>query len=510
MSKRYNVLLITADHARHDAVACNLDSKESSSLARIVETPNLDRLAAQGVTFRNSYTTNPICVPARATITTGCYSHRCTGSKNNGGAIRADQVKLAEHFAAHGYATIACGKLHYVPYSPPGTPRLVHGFQTVDLCEEGRAVAKFDPLGEQAGIEDYHDYLKSVGWGGYERAHGIGNNDVHPAASPLPAEHHEEAWVAERAVARLREHLDERPEMPFLMWASFSKPHPPYDAPRPWDGMYDPREVPEPLGGWECEGLLDGRDVELKTRRNYYGWEKLSKEAVQVSRAFYCGVMSFQDAMVGRMLDFLDEAGLTDSTIVVYTSDHGDLLGDFGRFFKSNMFDGSAKVPHIWSVPGVIPRNDPHVRDQLVGPHDILPTLAALTGCPLPCGVDGADITAILRGVAAPGRPFLVAQTHDPPCQKYMVRTAKWKYVYCELGGTEELYDMTLADRELRNMAADPRAAPVKDELRGTLIRWCVENGDDKMVQDGRLAVSPADGLPEPKFEAGRMGWRKY
>jgi hypothetical protein len=91
-----------------------------------------------------------------------------------------------------------------------------------------------------------------------------------------------------------------------------------------------------------------------------------------------------------------------------------------------------------------------------------------------------------------------------------MVRTAKWKYVYCELGGTEELYDMTLADCEFRNMAADSRAASVKDELRGTLIRWCVENGDDKMVQDGRLAVSHADGLPEPKFEAGRMGWRKY
>jgi len=510
VGKRYNILLMSGDHARHDAAACNLDHNQSASLARVVRTPNLDRLAAQGVTFRNSYTTNPICVPARATITTGNYSHKCTDSKSNGGSIRDDQVKLAAHFASCGYAAIACGKLHYVPYAPPGEPRRVHGFQTVDLCEEGRIIGQFDPLGELTGLEDYHDYLKSVGWAGYERAHGVGNNDVHPTPSPVPAEHHEEAWVADRAIARLREHIESSPDQPFLLWASFSKPHSPYDPPRPWDAMYDPREVPLPLGGWENQESLEGCDVELKLRHKWYGWDKLSRETVQVSRAHYCGMMSFQDAMIGRVLDFLDETGLADSTIVIYTADHGDLLGDFGRFFKVNMFDASVKVPHVWRVPGLLPEDDPHVRDQFIGPHDILPTLAALTDCPLPQEVDGSDMTPILRDAGAPGRDFFIAQTMGPPQQKYMVRTPQWKYVYCEIGPTEELYDVTRADYELNNLAADPQLAAVKSQLRNVLINWCIENGDDKMVVDGELAVSSPDVLPGPEFQAGRMGWRKY
>jgi arylsulfatase len=510
MSKRLNVLLITGDHTRHDAVSCNLNERESSCLARIVRTPNIDRLAREGVTFTNSYTTNPICVPARATITTGNYSHRCTGVKRNSGRIRDDQVKLAEHFASCGYATYACGKLHYVPYAPPTQPRLVHGFQSVDLCESGRIIAQFDPLGRMHGLEDFHDYLKSVGWGGYARAHGIGNNDVRPAVSPLPAEHHEEAWVADRTIARLREHAARRDGRPFLMWTSFAKPHSPYDPPRPWDAMYDPRQVPGPLGDWEDDTLLDGRDIELKLRRKVYGWDKLSAEAVQVARAFYCGMMSFQDAMVGRILHYLDEAGLADSTIVIYTADHGDLLGDFGRFFKVCMFDGSVKIPFIWRAPGIIPADGPRVRDQLVGLHDILPTLAALTGCPLPRRVDGSDITPILRDAKAEGRSCFISQTADSPHQKYMVRTPRWKYVYCELGPTEELYDMTRENCEMHNLAGESGLRSVMTELRETLIRWCIENGDEAMVKDGKLAVSSAEGLAEPTFSAGVMGWRKY
>ena len=510
MARRYNILLITGDHTRHDAVAANLDPLGTSSIARVLQTPNVDRLVAQGVTFSNSYTTNPICVPARASITTGNYSHKCTGVKNNGGRIGDDQPKIAAHFAARGYATYACGKLHYVPYSPPGEPRLVHGFQSVDLCESGRILAKFDPLGERTGLEDYHDYLASVGWRGYDRAHGIGNNDVHPAASPLPAEHHEESWVAGRTIARLKEHVRTRPAQPFLMWASFAKPHSPYDPPRPWDAMYDPRSVPPPLGGWENEHLMEGRDLELRRRRPRYGWDKLSAEAVQVCRAFYCGMISFQDFQIGRILSCLDETGLADSTIIVYTADHGDLLGDFGRFFKVSMFDGSVKVPLVWRAPGVTPESGPRKREQFVGSHDILPTLCALTGCELPCAVDGEDLTPVLRDPRAPGRQFMVSQCMDPPQQKYMLRTAEWKYVYTEIGGIEELYDVRREDCELLNLAGDPTCRSVLEEHRSLLVRWCEENGDGKMVQAGRLAVSPEDVLPPAEFSAGSMGWRKH
>ena len=153
------------------------------------QTPHLDRLAAEGIRFSNAYTPDPICVPARATSTTGNYPHRCTGNKNNGGRIRDDQIKIAEFFASNGYGSYASGKLHYVPYAKPGEPRLVHGFDKVQLHESGRIAKGFGPDGSVRGLEDYHDYLVDVGWGGYARAHGVGNNDIHPATSPLPAEH---------------------------------------------------------------------------------------------------------------------------------------------------------------------------------------------------------------------------------------------------------------------------------------------------------------------------------
>ena len=504
---RPNILLITSDHMRHDALACNADPHVPHGLGGAIRTPNLDRLAASGVTFRNSFTPNPICVPARASITTGSYPHHCTGRKTNTGAIRPGQPRLAAHFAACGYATTAIGKLHYVPYSPPGQPPLLHGFQKAELCEEGRMIHQFDPLGQRRGVEAYHDYVADSGWKGYMRAHGIGNNDVRSAPSPLPEALHEESWVAERTVAALREHRRQQPDQPFLLWSSFSKPHPPYDPPRPWDQLYDPRALPPPLGDWEDESLMAGRDPELAARRTAYGWQHLSREGVQVCRAYYGAMVTFQDAMIGRILDHLDEAGLADNTIVIYTADHGDLLGDFGRFFKSCFYDGSVKIPFIIRAPGAIPEGNAS-RGQLAGLQDILPTVCALAGCPLEVPVDGMDLSPVLREAAAPGRPCYVAQTGESPEQKYMLRTAEWKYLYSERGGVEELYDVSRPSYELSNLAADPAFSRVRLDLRERLIAWCRDQGDDAMIPGGELAVSP---LPEEKpFSAGRLGWRKY
>ncbi len=489
-----NILLFCSDHMRHDALACNGNP--------FVRTPNLDRLAAGGIRFENSFTPNPICVPARASMTTGNYSHKATGSKDNGGRIHDDQPKLAEHFHRNGYRTYAIGKLHYEPYAPPGEPRLLHGFQYCELCESGRILKQYDPEGKLRGLEDFHDYLYEVGWGGYERAHMIGNNDIHPAPSPLPAEHHEEAWVADRTIAALRRHLDEQADRPFLLWSSFAKPHSPYDPPRPWDTAYDPRRLPEPIGGLAD---LEGRDRELARRPFRYGWDRVSPQAVQLARAYYYGMVSFHDHQVGRVLDFLDEAGIADDTVVAYMSDHGDLLGDFGNFFKCSMFDGSVRVPFIWRAPGVAEAGK--ARDHLVGPIDLLPTLTGLTGCPLEHEVDGRDLTPVLKSADAPGRDFFVSQTWDDPEQKYMVRTRRWKYVYCQEGGTEELYDVANDPEERHNMAGEHPGETGR--LRKTLVEWCERNGDDQMIADGDLATSPAV-TGKPEFQDRIMGWRWF
>ncbi len=494
MSSRPTIVLITADHMRGDALGCNGNP--------FVHTPHLDALAARGVTFVNAFTSNPICVPARATITTGNYSHVCTGTKNNAGRIRDDQIKLAEHFGRAGYATAAIGKLHYVPYSPPGMPRLLHGFDHCELCESGRIVAQYDPHGEQRGLEDYHDYLRDVGWGGYQRAHAIGNNDVHAAPSALPAEHHEERWVADRSAAWLEGHLASRPEQPFLLWTSFAKPHSPYDPPEPYNRTYDPRALPAPVGSVE---LLADRDPLLRTWPLAYGWDRMSPQAVQHSRAHYFGMVTFQDEMIGRLLGFLDRAGVLDQTVVVYASDHGDLLGDFGCFFKCNMFQGAVGVPLIMAGPGVAGQG---ANAELVGLQDILPTLAGLTGAALPHAVAGADLSAALARPGAAVREHFVSQSLDTPRQRAMVRTREWKYVYHELGGVEELYEVAGDRTELHNLAREHRT--VAAELRGVLIDWCRDNGDEAMLSDGGLVQSPEHCADETGFMAGRMGWRWY
>jgi len=486
--RKPNVLLITADHMRGDALACNGNP--------FVQTPHLDRLAARGTTYRNAFTPNPICVPGRAAITTGNYPHVCTGNKNNSGRIRDDQVTIARHFDAAGYETYAVGKLHYVPYSPPGQPRLLHGFHHAELCEEGRIVALFDSHGETHGLEEYHDYLYQVGWGGYERAHGIGNNDVRAAACPLPAEHHEEAWVATRAIANLSEHRSRRPEQPFFLWASFTKPHSPYDPPEPYHRAYDPRELPPPIGSLD---LLRDRDPLLRTWPVTYGWDKLSPEAVRLARAYYFGMVTFQDAMIGRILAYLEEEGILDDTLILYTADHGDLLGDFGCFFKCNMLQGSVGIPFVLSGPGVPKSNGP--AEALVGLQDVLPTLAGLAGCPLTQQVHGINVVRESRDV-------ILSQSLQSPRQRYMVRTDRWKYVYHELGGVEELYDVVEDRQELRNLARERVA--VTAELRGVLRDWCREHGDAEMLEGADLKRSPEAAAVETAFRVGNMGWRWY
>ena len=494
MAKRPNILLMTADQLRADALGCYGNP--------ICRTPNLDALASAGVVFGNAFTPNPICVPARASITTGNYPHACTGIKNNSGRIRHDQVKLAEHFAAAGYQTYACGKLHYVPYAPPGEPRLLHGFQHCDLTESGRYVWQHDREYRHRGLEDYIDYLADAGWGGYSRAHGSGNNDVRPCPTPLPAEHYVDHWVADRTIQRLRQHLRQSPDQPFLIWCSFPKPHTPLDPPAEYARLYDPRDVPPPAGS---EALLADRNPVLETTRITHGIDTLSPAALRVIKAYYYAVITHQDAQVGRVMEALEAAGAADDTIVIYNSDHGDLMGDFGTFFKSNFMEGSVRVPLIVKAPGV-PAGQR--RRQLVGLQDILPTLAAMTDCPLGRDVHGMDLSEILRDDGAAGRDVFYAQCGDGPRQSAMLCDGRWKYCYCQQGPTEELYDLQSDPQELINLAGG--AGPQLAEWRQRLAEQARRIGDTAILDGDGLVTSPLDRSAIADLPVAGMGWRWY
>jgi arylsulfatase A-like enzyme len=500
MMKQPNILFIMCDQMRHDAVGCNGNPH--------VQTPNLNRLAASGVNFTNSFTPDPICVPARACLTTGCYPHKCTGTKKNSGEIKEGFPLLGDELNKRGYETYAIGKLHYNPYGGPGEPRTTHGLKTTELMESGRILGKFDPKNKLIGLEDYHDYLHTVGWGGYTRGHGLGNNDVYAAPSPIPEEHYVDTWVANRAIDYMREHMGSQPEKPFFMWASFPKPHSAFDPPHPYNRMYDPREMPAPVG--EMSVLQDRELDELVARHFDYMWDLLSPQAMKVIKAYYYGLITHQDKQIGKLLDFLEQNGLREDTIVVYTADHGEMLGDFGLYFKTNFYNGSVRVPLMISYPRRIAAGQ--VTDALAGLQDLLPTMLSLAGAPLEQKVDGIDLTPVLTGNSggqAQGvRDYYVAQTGDDPGQMYMVASKEWKYIYTQLGGVEELYAQTGDLTELRNVATDqdPNIQQVKKDMRKFLIRWCEDNGDLGMLDGGDLKVTQRGDAGEADGEGGAGG----
>jgi arylsulfatase len=493
--KRPNLLFVNADQFRGDCLHC--DGNE------LISTPNYDNLAENGIRFSRAYTPNPICVPGRATMITGNYSHKCTGRKSNGGAIFDDQIKLPQLLAENGYETYASGKLHYSPYTPPGEPDTLNGFQHAALAESGRMLSAFDPKDELGGVEAYADYLKDVGWKGYSRGHGIGNNDMHPAASPLPEEHHVDAWVATQALEYLEYHKENHDDKPFYLNVGFPKPHAPYDPPRPWDSMYSPLDMPVPYIN------RDGKERNAYGDHNAvtHGTPLFSPETVQNARAHYYGLVSFQDQQFGRLVKYLKDNDLYDNTIIIFTADHGDMLGDFGWFFKCVMNEGSCRIPFLMSYPEGMKGG--MVSDEFVGLQDILPTVASLTGIELAKEVDGIDLSPLMQNREFTGRDYIISYSLETPYQTYMVRSDKWKYIYSEANGCEEFYDMSKDPGEEWNLSDSTELKSIIDEHRENMIKWAKENGDTKIFKDGKLLATKVD-REEFEFRPNVLGWRWY
>lgn len=495
--KKPNILYLVADQFRGDTLGCVGHPD--------IKTPYYDALANSGTLFKNAYSTNPVCVPARVTMITGKYSHKCVmspdGYKGNGGQIKPEEFRLPKFLKENGYNTYSSGKLHYLPYTPPGTANTLNGFEKAALAESGRMLSAFDSKNQLRGVEDYIDYLEDVGWKGYSRAHGIGNNDIHPAASSLPSEHHVDSWVATRAIGYIEEHLKNHPNNPFLVHASFPKPHAPYDPPRPFDQMYDPRIIQKPAIKKDSHPRTPSKEKERIT----HGINYMSPEAFQVARSHYYGLISFQDQQVGKIINYLKENGLYENTIVVFTADHGDMLGDFGYFFKANMHQGSVNVPLIFSWPAKLKKGV--ISESLVGIHDIVPTLLDLLELNSNQKFDGVSLKTELNDKGAIDRQQLISYCLESPMQTYMVRDKRWKYIYSEANGVEELYDMLNDHREETNVYdLHPQLV---EEMKNIIIAWATENNENKILSNGKLIKTEVS-LQDIKFTPSSMGWRWY
>ncbi|OPX24185.1 MAG: hypothetical protein B1H04_02595 [Planctomycetales bacterium 4484_123] len=491
MAEGLNVLLITADQMRADHMGCGGNP--------IIRTPNLDRLAAGGVCLERAYVSNPVCMPNRSTIATGRLP-RNHGCWSNGINLPADERTIADILGGQGYHTALLGKAHFQTFGHGGDPAKAgmecgaaweqglhdpdwtgpyYGFQHVELCiGHGVANLRRAHLGKWVA-ENYPEALGS-----------IDRRRPSPTGAPqcytplIPAEAHSSSWLGQVGSEYLRRLA--RAGRPFFLWVSFPDPHHPFVPPRPYDTMYAPAEVIMPVFG--PEALAD----KPETYRRAYGggelWEgidrsdrlcEITEPQLREIIARTYGMVSLIDRNVGKLLDALEQTRLAESTIVIFTSDHGDLMGDCGLLYKGPfLLEGLIRVPMLWRVPGAARG----VRsDGLFSSCDIAPTILSLLGLEVPAAMDGlAQPDLVGGGNGLRDAAFVEFKSmYRPELNLRAIVTADEKLTFYAGLETGELYDLNGAG-EARNLYHDPAWAQRRAELEHALLVEAVLSHDKR------------------------------
>lgn len=462
--RRPNVLLICTDHwpASLMGVAGH----------PCILTPTLDQLARNGVRFTNAYSASPVCVPARRALMTGmtAKSHGC---RQNTSLEMPPVTTLAGAFAAAGYQTYAVGKLHVTPQ------RDRIGFHDVILMEEGR---------HEPGMrcDDYEHFLTEEGFHGLQFAHGLGNNDYLARPWHLPEYTHPTNWAV-REMCRMIKRRD--PKRPGFWYLSFPQPHPPLMPLQPYLAVYREAAIPPPyVGAWARE--TQSLPYALRAVRDQ--WEKLRPLEQTLARQAFYALCTHIDHQIRIVIGTLREEGILDDTIICFTSDHGDMLGNHGLCRKSIFYEDSANIPLI-IVPTAHDTTLGHGRvdHRLVELRDVMPTLLDMAGIEIPETVEGISL------IRDTERKYLYGECREGANATRMIRDARYKLIYYPTGNRLQLFDLVDDPYELHDVADDPAYARVRQELTEALIAE-LYGRDRDWVQGGRLV-----GLPDRSYTSG-------
>lgn len=404
-----------------------------------VRTPNLERLAARGTTFDNAYCNAPLCVPSRMSFLSGRYVHEI-GVWDNAVALDENVVTWAHLCRGAGYDAVLAGKQHFV-----GSDQL-HGFReqlAVDL-HGGRPNRIFDWA---VGVPP-----AETPWRALEQA-GPGTTPVIEA----------DERAAEAGIRYIREHADAA--QPWLLNVSFVAPHFPFIAPQRFWDQY-------PIDTIDLPTIPDGHlnDIHPVTRRlrEYFGVTRVPDQVTRRARRAYYGLISFVDQLVGRVLSALEETGQSERTLVIYTSDHGEMAGEHGLWRKCSFYEHSSRVPLVVSLPGSVPsgRRVPEV----VSLVDLAATLVDVTGAAVPSWWPGRSLRDIWRGDAQ-AWDFAFAEFEawgvDRPMA--MIRQGRYK-LNLSLDHPPELFDVLDDPGEFHDLSRDPGHHDALDQLRGRLL----------------------------------------
>jgi choline-sulfatase len=466
MSRRPNVLFLLTD--QHPAFLAGFAGD------RVVRTQHLDALATRSVQCTSALCTAPICTPSRMSLLTGKEPHRCAAWSNHW-IIFPEHTTWPGHFAAHGYTTVLVGKMHF------GGRDQYQGFQHRPYGDLRHG------LGHQPEPIDLFP--------GYAHVRSAG-------VSQIPESMMQDVVVTRETLAFLLEHQDREPTRPWFACASYGRPHSPFTAPGRYIRRYRDK-VPLPA-------TADGEPGNLESfaRLAIEPGNPTEEEQRRAVEAFYA-CTDFVDDCIGELLDGLERAGLLENTIVIYTSDHGEMAGRHGLWGKKVYYEPSVTVPLLITGPGIRPGH--HVWKEPVSLMDLFPTTCALAGLPIPEGLDGVDHSAVLRSPegATPPRAFAPASYYqygvrinwksisddEPQRAMRLVRTRDWKFVQVEKGD-ELLFHLREDPEEFRNLIHDPAHAARVQSLRAML-----EQGFSWEAAHAQLV---ADRHRVPDFLSGR------
>ena len=429
MAQRPNILFLMSDEHSPHAIGYEGNS--------IVQTPNLDSLAASGTYFESAYCQVPLCTPSRMCMLTGKHAHRCS-AWNNGSILFPEHLTMPAHFAQHGYATALVGKMHF------GGKEQHNGFQSRPYGDlRGNAGHQTDPLNPPSRIR------------GRTRLAGV---------TEIPS-----SLLQERVInGESLEYLRSQPsDQPWFLLASYSRPHFPLTAPKRLLDKYWPDNVDMPN---IPPGHLEQTHRFAKGLRDNFNTQDIPPEETRKARAAYYACCEFLDETVGDLLALLERDGFLDNTIIVYTTDHGEMAGEHGQWWKSSYYEAAARVPLIVCDKQIQQSHGARITAP-VELNDLFPTLCARAGIPTPDDLDGADLTNLMSGNTDDWRDTAITEYWAPQTTgpMRMLRTPRYKYVAFP-EDESILFDLETDPDEFENLSGEEAYKELESSLHAQLM----------------------------------------
>ena len=452
-----NILLISTDHWSADLMGC--------AGHPAIQTPTLDTLARNGVRFTNCYAESPVCMPARRTLMSGT-TPRTHGDRTFQDKLPMPNVPtIAQTFRDAGYQAYAVGKLHVYPQ------RDRIGFDDVILDEEGRA---------QYGImDDYELFLADQGYVGRQFDHGMSNNQYGMRPWHLPEETHATNWATQQMVRTIKRRDPTRPNFWYL---SYRHPHPPLVPLQVYLDMYRDMELDVPYAGEWTEGE---EERPFCLAAGFATGNSHNTIQTRMARLAFYALCTHIDHQIRVLIGSLREEGELDNTIICFTSDHGDMLGNHTLWAKRLFYEQSANIP--MSIMGT--QNDARVGtsqtdDRIVGWQDVMPTLLDLAGIPIPETVEGISMFGEAK------RAWIYGEVGEDGYATRMVRNGRYKLIYYPVGNRTQLFDLHNDPQDMTDLATDPAHAAIRAELTDILIGQ-LYGSDEAWLEDGQLVGLP-------------------